>query len=192
MYFVHTDLDSFILCNDESIDNPKDINANNRVEPIDFNIMSTLDIEENEEETFGQCIESKTQSKQNQDYEYLNGHLSELHTHHEEKNTPHHDADPILQHNNETNVREENDDKPENDPLWRMNFDGSCTRKNAGAGLWLHNTESDYAESHALKLDFKCTNNIAEYEALILGLNLLKKLGARRIPVHGESELIIK
>ena len=55
LYSVHTDLDSFILCNDESIDEPEpeDRDANNRVEPIEFNIMATLDIEENEEETFG-------------------------------------------------------------------------------------------------------------------------------------------
>ena len=59
-----------------------------------------------------------------------------------------------------------------------MNFDGSYTRKTAGEGVWLHNTETDYAESHAFNLNFKCTNDIAEYEALILGLNLLKKLGA--------------
>ena len=73
-----------------------------------------------------------------------------------------------------------------------MNFDGSCTRNNAGAGVWLRNTENYHAESHAVNLHFKCTNNIAEYEALILGLNLLKRLGARRITVHGDSELVIK
>ena len=58
--------------------------------------------------------------------------------------------------------------------------------------MWLHNTGSDHAESHVFNLHFKCTNNIAEYEALILGLNLLKKLGARRIAVRGDSELVIK
>ena len=73
-----------------------------------------------------------------------------------------------------------------------MSFDGSCTRRTIGAGVWLRNTESDYVESHACNLHFKCTNNIAEYEALILGLKFLKKLGARRIAVHGDSELIIK
>ena len=133
LYSVHMDLDSFILCNDESIDELEleDKEANNRVEPIDFNIMANLYIEENEEETFGQCTESETQSKQNQDYKQLTGHLAELHTHHEEKNTPHHNADPTIHHDNEPNIREENDDKPENNPLWKMNFDGSCTRKNA-------------------------------------------------------------
>ena len=62
LYYVHMDLDSFILCNDEPIDEPEleDRDSNNRVEPIDFNIMATLDIEENEEETFGKCTEVET------------------------------------------------------------------------------------------------------------------------------------
>ena len=55
-----------------------------------------------------------------------------------------------------------------------------------------YETQSDYAESHACSLHFKCTNNLAEYEALILGLNLLRKLGAHRINVYGDSKLIIK
>ena len=73
-----------------------------------------------------------------------------------------------------------------------MNVDGSCTKKNAGAGVWLCNTENNHTESHAFKLDFKCTNNIAEYEALILGLHLLKELGAKKIIVQGDSELVTK
>ena len=50
LYSVRTYLDSFILCNDESIDEPEleDRDANNRVEPTYFNIMATLDIEGNE------------------------------------------------------------------------------------------------------------------------------------------------
>ena len=73
-----------------------------------------------------------------------------------------------------------------------MIFDGSCTKRSAGARVWLHNTKNNYAKSHAFKLNFKCTNNIVEYEALLLGLHLLKKLGAKRIVVHGDSELVIK
>ena len=41
------------------------------------------------------------------------------------------------------------------------------------------------------KLYFECTNNIAEYEALILGPNALKDMKERRISVYGDSELII-
>ena len=97
-----------------------------------------------------------------------------------------------MQNNGEPSCRERNDNKNKSEPLWEMSFDGSCTRRTARAGVWLHNTESDYAESHACNLHFKCTNNIAENEALILGLNLLKKIGARRIAMQGDSELVIK
>jgi hypothetical protein len=38
---------------------------------------------------------------------------------------------------------------------------------------------------------FDYTNNMAEYEALILGLRTLNELGTKRIAVHGDSELII-
>jgi ribonuclease HI len=41
------------------------------------------------------------------------------------------------------------------------------------------------------KFSFDYTNNMVEYEALILGLNTLKELGARSIVVHGDSGLVI-
>ena len=54
------------------------------------------------------------------------------------------------------------------------------------------NIGDNHAEGHSYKLNFQCKNNITEYEALILGLQLLKKLGAKRISIHGDAELIIK
>jgi ribonuclease HI len=36
------------------------------------------------------------------------------------------------------------------------------------------------------------TNNVAEYEALILGLKKAEELGARRLQIRGDSELIIR
>ena len=41
------------------------------------------------------------------------------------------------------------------------------------------------------KIVFKCTNNMVEYEALIMGLKVLKELGAKNIAVHGDSKLVI-
>lgn len=73
-----------------------------------------------------------------------------------------------------------------------MSFDGSCSKNGSGAGIWVHNIQSNHAEGHSYKIHFQCTNNIAEYEALLLGLKLLKNLGAKRITVHGDSKLIIK
>jgi ribonuclease HI len=76
--------------------------------------------------------------------------------------------------------------------FWSMDFDGAVSKEGAGAGVWLHNHRSRYSENHSYKLNFQCTNNVAEYEALMLGLKLLKKVGAKQIMVRGDSELIIK
>ena len=73
-----------------------------------------------------------------------------------------------------------------------MSFDDSCGKTGSGASVWVHNTEYNHAKGHSYKLNFQCTNNIAEYEALLLGLQLLKKLGTKRIIVYGDSEMIIK
>ena len=42
-----------------------------------------------------------------------------------------------------------------------------------------------------MRLDFKgCTNNVAEYEGLLLGLQKAIALGARRLSIKSDSELI--
>ena len=38
----------------------------------------------------------------------------------------------------------------------------------------------------------KCTNNVAEYRALITAMEEARKLGATKILIRGDSELIIK
>jgi len=58
--------------------------------------------------------------------------------------------------------------------------------------VWIHNMENNHAKGHAFRLNFKCTNNMVEYEALILGLQLVRKLGAKRVSIMVDSELIIK
>jgi hypothetical protein len=76
--------------------------------------------------------------------------------------------------------------------FWSMDFDGAVSKEGARAGVWLHNHRKRYSENHSYKLNFQCTNNVVEYEALMLGLKLLKKVGAKQIMVRGDSELIIK
>ena len=44
----------------------------------------------------------------------------------------------IPQQSESTLVEEDsNQDETKNSPLWSMYFDGSCTRTNAGAGVWI-------------------------------------------------------
>ena len=76
--------------------------------------------------------------------------------------------------------------------MWSLDFDGVVSKEGSGVGVWVSNPKTRHTESHSYKLNFQCTNNIAKYEALMLGLQLLKKLGAKRISIRGDSELIIK
>jgi ribonuclease HI len=45
---------------------------------------------------------------------------------------------------------------------------------------------------YMVHLEFKATNNMAEYEALIFGLSAALSLGIRQLLVKGDSQLIIK
>jgi ribonuclease HI len=44
---------------------------------------------------------------------------------------------------------------------------------------------------YAVRLEFKCTNNIAEYEVVLLGLRKLKAMGIRRVVLKSDSQVII-
>ncbi|XP_071924905.1 uncharacterized protein [Coffea arabica] len=45
--------------------------------------------------------------------------------------------------------------------------------------------------SYALRFDFPATNNEVEYETLITGLQLTRKLGTQRIHVHSDSQFVV-
>ena len=64
--------------------------------------------------------------------------------------------------------------------LWTMFFDGACTKESVGAGVVLI-SPSKKTSHLSFKLDFKVTNNIAEYEALLLGLNAAKERSIKKL-----------
>jgi ribonuclease HI len=78
----------------------------------------------------------------------------------------------------------------ENDEMWNMNFDGVASKEGVGASVWIIPPRTG-SKLCSYKFSFECTNNMAKYEALILGLNTLNELGAKRIVVHGDYELVI-
>jgi ribonuclease HI len=59
-----------------------------------------------------------------------------------------------------------------------MYFDGSYTLKGVGAGIVLIPPEGDMLK-YAIQIEFPATNNIAEYEGLVTGLQLAKELSIR-------------
>jgi ribonuclease HI len=62
---------------------------------------------------------------------------------------------------------------------WIVFCDGSWGTFSAGAAVVLISL-SKLKTCYAARLDFNCTNNIAEYEALLLGLQKLKAMGITR------------
>ena len=75
--------------------------------------------------------------------------------------------------------------------MWSMFFNGASTKDSAGAGVVLISPSKE-AIHLSFKLDFKTTNNIAEYEALLLGLNSTKEMGIKGLKVFGDADLIIQ
>ena len=71
-----------------------------------------------------------------------------------------------------------------------MFFDVSLSKEGIGAGVWIISPNREF-KAFSFKLTFECTNNVTEYEAMLLRLNALKDLGAKRIDVFGYSELVI-
>jgi ribonuclease HI len=86
-------------------------------------------------------------------------------------------------------IEPQTDDK--NISVWTMYFDGASTKDSAGAGVVLISPSKETI-SLSFKLNFRTTNNIAEYEALLLGLNSAKEMGIKDLKVFGDVDLIIQ
>ncbi|KAI3682300.1 hypothetical protein L1987_82190 [Smallanthus sonchifolius] len=72
---------------------------------------------------------------------------------------------------------------------WSLHTDGASNDEGSGAGLIL--VGPDQVElTYALRLDFKSSNNEAEYEALLAGLRLAQKMGVRKLHAHVDSMLV--
>ncbi|XP_058784383.1 uncharacterized protein LOC131659176 [Vicia villosa] len=74
---------------------------------------------------------------------------------------------------------------------WKLYFDGSSHKDGTGIGGVIISPDGIPAE-FKYSIDGMCTNNEAEYEALITGLELLLELGARNVEIMGDSELVVK
>lgn len=75
---------------------------------------------------------------------------------------------------------------------WTLFVDGASGLEGAGAGLLIIDPEGVGVKvTYALRFDFPAPNNEAEYEALIAGLWLAHKMGARKVRVFGDSQLMV-
>ncbi|XP_026410397.1 uncharacterized protein LOC113305593 [Papaver somniferum] len=75
------------------------------------------------------------------------------------------------------------------DKPWTMFFDGSSYDIVGGAGVVFEAPQGELL-SYSFKLAFPCSNNVAEYEALILGLRMAKEIGFGGVEIKGDSRLV--
>ncbi|XP_017976396.1 PREDICTED: uncharacterized protein LOC108661918 [Theobroma cacao] len=71
-----------------------------------------------------------------------------------------------------------------------MYFDGASNALGHEIGAVLVSPNGKYYPATA-RLNFNCTNNIAEYEALVMGLQAAIEMKANVIDVYGDSTLVI-
>ncbi|XP_056698713.1 uncharacterized protein [Spinacia oleracea] len=72
---------------------------------------------------------------------------------------------------------------------WEVAVDGSVTKSGAGAGVIVTSPEGDQFE-YAIKFSFQASNNEAEYEAAIAGIQICATAGARRLTLTTDSQLV--
>ncbi|XP_058192046.1 uncharacterized protein LOC131309425 [Rhododendron vialii] len=76
---------------------------------------------------------------------------------------------------------------------WKLSFDGSKTDRGVGTGVVFTSPKGEFLQfSFQLYESRILTNNQAEYEALIIGLEIAKELNIRYLNVTGDSQLVIR
>ena len=77
------------------------------------------------------------------------------------------------------------------EPLqWKVYVDGAANQKGSGVGLVLILLEKLIIEK-SLKLGFSAMNNEAEYEALLEGMSMIRRMGGKSATVFLNSRLIV-
>ncbi|KAI8568216.1 hypothetical protein RHMOL_Rhmol02G0180800 [Rhododendron molle] len=76
------------------------------------------------------------------------------------------------------------------DDVWTLYFDGAANQKGYGIGVLLITPDGSHIPL-AFKLNFDVTNNQAEYEAYIVGMEAALTLGVEKLEVIGDSNLVV-
>ena len=75
-------------------------------------------------------------------------------------------------------------------PPWKMYFDGAAHCGGAGAGV-VFITSQEEILPFSFTLKQCCSNNVAEYQALVLGLEMAVDMKQLHLQVFGDFQLVI-
>ena len=73
---------------------------------------------------------------------------------------------------------------------WKLYVDGAADQRGSGVGLVLVSPEKITIEK-SLRLSFSVTNNEAEYEALLMEMVMVQKMGGKAVKVFSDSKLVV-
>ena len=73
---------------------------------------------------------------------------------------------------------------------WKVYMDDATNQRGAGVGLVLVSLEKIIIE-RSLRLGFSATNNEAEYEALLMRMSMVQKMGGKVVEIFSDSRLIV-
>ena len=77
------------------------------------------------------------------------------------------------------------------DPIsWRVYIDGVANQRGSRVWLVLVSLEKITIEK-SLRLDFSATNNVAEYEALLMGMAMVQRMGVKAVEMFSDLRLVV-
>ncbi|GAV86870.1 RVT_3 domain-containing protein [Cephalotus follicularis] len=74
--------------------------------------------------------------------------------------------------------------------VWKLSVDGSSCVSKSGVGLVLTSPDG-WTLEYALRIGFKATNNEAEWEAVIVGLTIVKRFEVQKLEASSDSQFVV-
>ncbi|WKA03023.1 hypothetical protein VitviT2T_021161 [Vitis vinifera] len=96
-------------------------------------------------------------------------------------------ADFVLEYSRKPGQHEESSKKE----WWTLRVDGASRSSGSGVGLLLQSPIGEHLEQ-AIRLGFSTSNNEAEYEAILSGLDLALALSVSKLRIYSDSQLVVK
>ena len=73
---------------------------------------------------------------------------------------------------------------------WKVFVDDASSAVGAGVGIVIITLEGIKLE-HSFRLGFRASNNVVEYEALLVGLRVVLDMGAQEVEIYLDSRLVV-